>query len=255
MLVRISLIIALIAGLAAVGLNFTLVKEKITTLQTHLKEQTDRAVKAEKERDDTKRTLKKTETELAQTKETLKTTTEQRDTAIAEASKATDRATKLDAELTKTRGERDTAQQELARFKAAGMTPEEIVNANKTIKGLQDSLAGSQEENKILGLNIAKLNNELNKFLDPDRPVPLPAGLKGKVLVCDPKWQFVVLNVGENQKVLERAELLVNRDGKLVAKVRVSSVQKDRCVANVIPGWQLGEILEGDQVIPAHPES
>ena len=38
-------------------------------------------------------------------------------------------------------------------------------------------------------------------------------------------------------------------------KVVVSSVQKDRCVANIMPGWQLGDVIEGDQVIPAHPAS
>ena len=85
--------------------------------------------------------------------------------------------------------------------------------------------------------------------------MPLPANLRGKVLVADPKWNFVVLNVGEDQGVLERGELLVNRDGKLVAKVMVRSVQKDRCIANVVPGWELGEVMEGDQVIPAHPAS
>ena len=85
--------------------------------------------------------------------------------------------------------------------------------------------------------------------------VTLPASLKGKVLVADPKWNFVVLNVGEDQGVLERGELLVNRDGKLVAKVVVRSVQKDRSIANVMPGWELGEVMEGDQVIPAHPAS
>ena len=73
--------------------------------------------------------------------------------------------------------------------------------------------------------------------------------------MTDPKWKFVVLNVGEDQGLLKDGELLVNRDGRLVAKVRVSSVQKDRSVANVMPGWELGEVLEGDQVIPAYPES
>jgi len=81
----------------------------------------------------------------------------------------------------------------------------------------------------------------------------LPATLKGKILVCDPKWNFVILNVGGDQGVLEYGELLVNRNGKLVAKIKVSSVQKDRCVANIVPGWQIGELIEGDQVIPAHP--
>jgi len=92
-------------------------------------------------------------------------------------------------------------------------------------------------------------------YKTPDYKVPLPPSLQGKVLVSDPKWQFVVLNVGEDQGVLPAGELLINRGGKLVAKVKISSVQKDRSVANVIPGWQLGEIFEGDLAIPANPAS
>ena len=64
-----------------------------------------------------------------------------------------------------------------------------------------------------------------------------------------------MLNVGEDNGVLKYGELLVNRNGRLVAKVRVSNVEKDRSVANVVPGWQLGELMEGDLVIPAHPAS
>jgi len=55
--------------------------------------------------------------------------------------------------------------------------------------------------------------------------------------------------------VLQNGELLVSRDGKLVAKVIVRSVQRDRSIANLVPGWKLGDVYEGDQVIPAHPAS
>jgi hypothetical protein len=64
-----------------------------------------------------------------------------------------------------------------------------------------------------------------------------------------------VLDIGENQGVLEYGELLVNRNGKLVGKIVVRTVQKDRSVANLLPGWEIGEVLEGDQVIPANPAS
>ena len=87
----------------------------------------------------------------------------------------------------------------------------------------------------------------------PDHHVELPATLVGKVLVTDPKWDFVVLNVGEDQGALSNGELLVSRDGKLVAKVKITSVQKDRSIANIVPGSKLGEVLEGDKVIPAYP--
>jgi len=81
--------------------------------------------------------------------------------------------------------------------------------------------------------------------------VPLPVGLKGKVLVADPKWEFVVLNIGEKDGVLERGELLVSRNGRLVGRVKIQSVQKDRSIANIMNGWNLSEVLEGDTVIPA----
>jgi hypothetical protein len=113
----------------------------------------------------------------------------------------------------------------------------------------------SEIENKVLMQKVKKVETELAVYRDPNFFVTLPASLKGKVLVADPKWNFVVLNVGEDQGVLERGELLVNRNGRLVAKVVVRSVQKDRCIANVLPGWELGEVMEGDLVIPAHPAS
>ena len=64
----------------------------------------------------------------------------------------------------------------------------------------------------------------------------------------------MVLNVGEDQGILKRGQLLVNRDGRLVAKITVTTVQKDRCIANLMPGWKLGDVMEGDEVIPAYPD-
>jgi flagellar biosynthesis chaperone FliJ len=203
----------------------------------------------------TNKYLDKTTADLKQTKTTLEATTKERDTAVQTAQEATTRANKLNDDLNKTRTERDDAQREVSAFRASGLTPEQALGAAKQIKGLQDSLAGSQEENTLLGKRIKKLDADLAFYRNPNEIIELPATIKGKVLVSDPKWHFVIINAGEEQGVVEHGELLVNRDGKLVAKVIVSSVQKDRCVANIIKGWQLGEVFEGDLVIPAHPKS
>jgi len=253
MLMRISLFVAIIAGLVVGVLNFVMVKDKITTLQTNLKEQTDARQKAESDLAKTRDDLKKTTAELKQTQTTLQATTEQKDTAVAEAASQTKRADKLTDDLNKTRKERDDAQAELAAFRATGLTPDQISAVNTQNKTLQKTVAGIEAENKLLGRKVTDLQTKLARYTDPEKPVYLPAALKGKILVCDPKWNFVILNVGGDQGVLEYGELLVNRNGKLVAKIKVSSVQKDRCVANVVPGWQIGELIEGDQVIPAHP--
>jgi hypothetical protein len=99
------------------------------------------------------------------------------------------------------------------------------------------------------------LNNQLAGFIGTNYVVKLRANLKGKIIAVDPKWDFVVLNIGEDQGVLEDGEMLVSRDGKLVAKVIVRSIQKGHSIANVVPGWRLGDMVEGDEVTPAHPAS
>jgi len=255
MLLRICLIVAILAGLAVGGLNFVMVKEKVTTLAKDRDSERGQKVDALAKLDTTQKELATTKTKLTQTETELASTKTERDTAVAEAAAQTKRADTVTVDRDKIKKERDTAQEELAAFNATGLKPEQIVAINKEYKGLEKALEGAKEENKLLGQKIVKLVNELAIYTKPEYVVPLPPSLRGKVLVTDPKWNFVVLDVGQDQGVLEHGELLVNRNGRLVAKVKVRSVQKDRSIANVLPGWQLGEVMEGDQVIPAHPES
>jgi cell shape-determining protein MreC len=123
----------------------------------------------------------------------------------------------------------------------------------KDMRALQDKMDAVEDEKKVLQRQLTRVQNELDVFKRPEHHVELPASLVGKVLVTDPKWDFVVLNVGEDQGVLENGELLVSRDGKLVAKIKITSVQKNQSIGNILPGSQLGEVLEGDKVIPAYP--
>lgn len=256
MLIRISLIIALVAALAVAALTFFVsVKEK----QTLITERNDWHGKYDTtyaELTSTKQTLAKTEQELKQTKDTLETTTAERDTAQKEAQAQTKRADDLAEKLAKTTTERDKAQQELQRYIVTGWTPEQILVANKTLKQTQDALEVAETEKQILRRAFKKLQNDYDAIALKDYHGPaLPASLVGKILAVDPKWEFVVLDFGEDKQVLKYGELLVSRNGKLVAKVRIQSIQKDRCIANIMPGWRLGDVMEGDQVIPAYPES
>jgi hypothetical protein len=42
----------------------------------------------------------------------------------------------------------------------------------------------------------------------------------------------------------------VYKVGETTITVRVASVEENRSIANVLPGWKLGDILEGDTVFP-----
>jgi len=251
MLIRICLIVAVVAGLAVAVVNFVQVKEVITTTRDTLNTTSNTLVQTQTTLSKTEKELKGTKAELEVTKETLRTTEEARDTALAEAESNRKRAADLSAKLKQTTQERDDAQADLAAWIALGIPVNAVKKMITDYKEAQQQIEAQKAEIALLMTANRKLSNSLAYYVDPDYRVKLPEGLKGKVLISDPKWDFVVLNVGEAQGVLERGELLVNRDGKLVAKVRVFRVEKDRCIANTVSGWKLGEIIEGDYAIPA----
>ena len=157
----------------------------------------------------------------------------------------------MTATLEKTRADRDTAQQELEQWHLipGGLKPPQIT-------ALIDELAQTKKardtyvaENKILDNKVNDLNARWDKYFGINAPVILPTGLKGKIVAVDPKFDFVVLDIGRDQGALERGEMMIDRDGKLLGKVRIASVQKDHCIANILPDWKRGEVTEGDEVM------
>ena len=253
---RISLIVAILAALGAGTLNVLQVRDKINTLITQRNDYHNNLTKTQATLDTTKQNLATTQRNLDQTKQQLTAAQAAQKTAEATATAEKKRADDLTASLAKATQDRDTAQGNLAAYEATGKTPAEILQLVALIKQDQDTIAAITNEQKVLSRTIARLTNELAKVIGTtDYVVKLPADLKGKVVVVDPRWDFVVLDIGYDQGVLLDGELLVSRDGKLVAKVIVRTAQNGRSVANVMPGWKLGEIFEGDQVTPANPAS
>jgi hypothetical protein len=255
MLRKILLVVGIIAALAVAVLNFAVVKDKIDKLTNDRNDQRTQKVQAQTELASTKKTLKKTEGELAQTKTDLAASEAQRTKLSKDLDIANTQIQDINGKLAKVTQDRDHAQDQLAAYTATGLTAQQVLALDKTLKNSQMALDVANQEKLVLSRQVTKLKSELAEITQPDYFVSLPAALKGKVMAVDPKWEFVVLNVGDEQGVLKDGEMLVSRDGKLVAKIVVRSVQKDRSIANIVPGWQLGDVIEGDQVIPAHPAS
>jgi uncharacterized coiled-coil protein SlyX len=160
------------------------------------------------------------------------------------------RANGLQTTLDKTRVDLKGAQDELAAYSGTGYKPNEIKALADTTKSQKMAIDGLTDELKVFAEKFRKATNLIASLqgITPDPHVP--PSVRGHVLVVDPKWNFLVLDIGEKQEVPEKGVLLVAREGVLIAKVRVMSVQKDRCIANIMPGWKLKDVLEGDQVLP-----
>jgi DNA repair exonuclease SbcCD ATPase subunit len=255
MLLRISLIVAIVAALAAGALNVLQVRDKINTLISQRDTEKQAKETAQTELAGTKRDLAKTKNDLTQTQTQLTDSQaaekKAEDTAAAQAK----RADEISDKLTKATQERDDAQNELAAYKNSGLTSQQVAQLNKTLKDAQNEIEAINEEKAVWEHKANSLQTQLYKFTGTNTVVTLPADLKGKITVVDPKWDFVVLDIGNDEGVKLDGELLVSREGKLVAKVVVRTVEKNRSIANVVPGWKLGEPIEGDDVSPAHPAS
>jgi type II secretory pathway component PulC len=255
MLIRISLIVAIVAALAAGALNVLQVRDKINMLITQRDDERGQKQKALSDLSNTRQELTKTKGVLTQTQQELTDAKSQRDKAVADAKEQIKRASDLSDKLAKETQEFNDSQAQLAAYTATTLSPEQVMTLNKALKNTQTALEAVKEENVVLQRAVSRLNNQLAGFVGTNYVVKLRANLEGKIVAVDPKWSFVVLNIGEDQGVLEDGEMLVSRDGKLVAKVIVRSVQKDHSIANIVPNWRLGDVIEGDEVTPAHPAS
>jgi len=254
MLLRISLIVAILAGLAAGGLGYYEVSTQVPALTNQRDTEHTAKVNALTELAQTKTRLKKTQSDLAQSQQDLADTKSDLAKSVAQVDQESKQVDQLNQKLTDVTSQRDDAQNQLASYKAIGLTPEQVTALNKQLKDAEKEIAAINGENSLLNRNLKIAKAKLDEILGPEVDIKLPAELKGQVLVVDPKWGFVVVNVGDSQGAVPDAELLVSREGKLVAKVVLRSVEKNRSIANLIPGWKLGEPIEGDEVTPAHPD-
>jgi hypothetical protein len=249
MLLRVFLILAILAGIGTVAVTQFMVRPHVQGIITERdtnKQNWDRelarANKLNKDLKTTQETLATTEKNLEETKTSL----------VAMTSRATEqerRANSLQQTLDTTKRDLTTAQQELAAWKALGIPVDQVSQIIVSEKRFRQLTTVLEEEKRVLLKENTRLTNMIADLtLGEDLPVPMP-GAKGTVVAVDPKWNFVVLDVGETGGARQKGVFLVSRNGKLVGKVRVTNVQPNRSIANVVPGWQLDEIQEGDQVV------
>lgn len=117
--------------------------------------------------------------------------------------------------------------------------------------GLRDQVSRLQEEKSLLVSEISRLEKEIGRGLGGG-PVTITnePGVVGTILAVNPDWNFVVVSLGREDNLRPTAQLLVFRGNELVGKLKVSNMIEDNeAIANVEPGWTLGAIREGDNVL------
>ncbi len=116
------------------------------------------------------------------------------------------------------------------------------------IDDLNNQLVKAEEDMRDLQDQVATLD-KIVKETTPAGNRPLPLGLTGKISVVNPDWNFVVLDIGSEAGLVRDAQMLVHRADQLIGKVKISNVQKDMAIAEIITDWAQSPIQEGDDVL------
>lgn len=254
MLRRIFIILAILASIGVIVVSQTKLKEHVTSIRDQRQDFSNKLfsttatlTKARKDWVVLSNDLVSTKGELASTKTKLQNTEKE----LAAVTSVKDR---LEQDLAKTRAAEKAARDELAQWANLGIKAEMVKVMQEDLAKAKDTIVVMEEEKKMLNRKLTKLEAELAKLVDPNNyVVQLPPGLKGSVLVVDPKWEFVVLDVGEKNGALKDGVMMVHRDTRLVGKVKITKVMPDRSIANILPGWKVDEIREGDGVMFPRP--
>jgi hypothetical protein len=250
MFLKISLIVAILVGVGTLFVTHEMVAPKISEMKETL-------TNTQKERDDSRQAEAKAKNEAKTNKMNFEAVSKQFNEATnallvvsTELRTQKQRADKASSDLEERTRERNESRDELAQWKALGYDVVAIRSRLNQVAGLEAERNVLADENKLLDRNLKLAKQKLDHILGLEEPVvELPPGTKGKIVAVDPKYDFVILNIGAKEGVLPNAKMMVNRDGKLIGKVKITSVEPNRSIANVMPEWKQDEIMEGDQVL------
>jgi peptidoglycan hydrolase CwlO-like protein len=244
-MVRICLIVAVVGGLVSAFFGFLVSAQK--------KDWQGQYSTADGKLQSTSKKLKESEQTLATTKASLDETT----TKLGE---ATTKADSLQSELSKAQSIAGELEQKVSaaeqRVTAAQTEISEVKSQlgaeSAAAKEAQSKLTQLESEKKILNDDLASAKAEVARLLDIQKRTQtgeMPPGINGRILSVNRNWNFVVLNIGDKQGVVENGELIIYRNKEFVGKVRVVSTEANTCVADLILDSLKGEVQIGDEVM------
>ena len=194
---------------------------------------------------------------------------------------AENRAAKAEAELAQIQKEKadlqtklDENQKEITSLQTPVQEAEKNPNASPTdnsatargadlqsqVDDLRRQLDSAEKEKAFLSEKLQDIQDRADQPKEGKKrrevvreTAPRRTGLRGTILAVNQAYNFVVLNLGTRHGVESNAEMLVLRDGTLVGKIRISSVEPATAIGDIITGSLArgAQIQPGDNVIYA----
>lgn len=200
-----------------------------------------------------------TQTDLTGTQGKLKTTEETLTEQKAKNQELSLQADKLSKDLETTKSDLESTNSKLKissekvqAFEEGlkGKKPEELF---QELNDLSEKIKVAESETKLLSSAKEKADAELKKLRDQIE-MSKPGGVKsitlsGRILAVNPTWNFVILDLGKNDQVMEGMTMVVYRGDKKIGKIKTATVDPQTSVADILPDTPATAIEVGDQVL------
>ena len=175
--------------------------------------------------------------------------------AKADLAAAKDEAQGAKAKLTSVQDELQKANEKIANTPVTTGTVAPVAQVDDTkVKALEAEVAELKQVNQSMGPKLTEAENKAKSMegeLNHYKGVARAKGLEGQVLAVNNAYNFVVLSLGDRNGVVMNAQMLIFRGDKMVAKVKVTSVEPSTSIADIVPGSGPGDfrVMPGDRVV------
>jgi cell shape-determining protein MreC len=193
---------------------------------------------------------------------------------------AENKAAKAEADLGQVQKEKadlqsklDANQAEIAslrqQLEAAATTPKPAVSPVPTrsptelqaqLDDVRHQLDGAEKEKAFLSEKLQSAQERTSQPQEEKKrkePAPRRGGVRGTILAVNQAYNFVVLNLGARQGVEPNSEMLVVREGTLIGRIRISTVEPATAIGDIITSSLARgvQVQPGDTVIYAGTSS
>jgi len=248
---KILLIISIVLIIVAAGFGFATLESKIPALKNELATTQGTLKTTEGDLDKSKSEVKATKTQLDKTSDDLRSTKADLETTqkslADEKSKASDLQAKVDADESKIK--------DLTSISGTGSGPGTSENVLAApLAEAQSKVKELEQVNQTLATKVTEAENVAK---DKEAEIAhykgqiMAKGLQGQVLAVNGAYNFVVLSIGDKQGVVMNAQMIVVRGDRMVAKVKITSVEPSTSIADIVPGSGTRDfqVQPGDRVV------
>ncbi len=174
--------------------------------------------------------------------------------------------TQLEGAIAEKKGQADKNAAQISQIeeqlKEVGDIGELVGKIKRTKQEIEEStLAIASTEAKLAGLTSEKTRTEgvINNYSTKNRNYAEKQSFFSSTSIGSiyPAYGFVTLPIGNSSGVVSGSPLNVVRDGAVIAKLRVRSVESGRAAAEIVPDSVAEDttLMSGDRVVPASAEA